>query len=175
MCINLCIYIFSALLSLCCSAHFALKCSAHYTTTLSNLLYIWWKARVLLLPWYSFGRCLRSSHSLITRTTSTTTHLPTALRSNVSALKFSHQWWEFYKRPVKTSAGRPSEDLTLMGREESEVWFTSCKQFVNTPLTFYSTSGAELPATSECSFDATNSRYFGGMPPSMHTIDGVET
>ena len=29
----------------------ALKCNVPYTTTLSNLLYIWWKARMLLLPW----------------------------------------------------------------------------------------------------------------------------
>ena len=44
------------MLSLCCSTHYALMCYVLYTTTLSNLLYIWWKARVLLLPWYSFGR-----------------------------------------------------------------------------------------------------------------------
>ena len=165
-----------ALLSLCCSNLCALKCSAHYTTTLSNLLYIWWRARVLLFPWHSFGRCLQSSHSLITRTTSTKQH---------TCLQFSVAKWvcwncltsgeSFIKRPVKTPAGRPSEDLPLMGREESEVWFTSCKQFVNTPLLFYSTFGAELPTTSECSFDATNSLYIGGMPPSMHTVDGVET
>ena len=40
---------------------------------------------------------------------------------------------------------QPSEDLLLMGREVSEVRFTSCKQFVNTPLLFYSTLSAELP------------------------------
>ena len=104
-----------------------------------------------------------------------TTHLPTALRSKMSGVKSSQQGWEFYKRPVKTSAGKPSEDLPLMGREESEVWFTSCKQFVNTPLSFYSTFGAKLPTTSECSFEATNFLCFEEMPPSMHIIDGVET
>ena len=118
----------------------------------------------------------KSGLSLITRTTPAKQH--TCLQNSVA------KWvdWNcltsgesFIKRPVKTSVGGPSEDLPLMDREESEVWFTSCKQFVNTPLSFYSTFGAELPTTSECSFDATSSLYFGGMPPSIHTIDGVET
>ena len=105
-----------------------------------------------------------------------TTHLPTVLRSKMSALKLSHQWWEFYKTPGQDFSRQAVRRLAPMGREESEVWITSCiNTGCNHTSVFYSTFGAEWPATSVCSFDATNSRYFGGMPPSMHTIDGVET
>ena len=166
-----------ALISLCCSNLSALKCFVPCTTTLSNLLYVWWMARVLLLPWYSFGRRPTKAVSPLSLVPlPQNNYLPTVLCSKMSGLKLSHQWWEFYKRPVKTSVGRPSEDLPLMGREESEVWITSCiNAGCNHTSVFYSTFGAELPATLVCSFDATNSQYFGGMPPSMHTINGVET
>ena len=165
-----------ALLSLCCSTLYALKCYVSYTTTLSNLLYSWWMARVLLLPWYSFGRRPQGCLSLITRTTPAKQH--TCLQLSVA------KWvdWNcltsgesFINAQSRLQPAGPSEDLPLMGREESEVWFTSCKQFVNTPLSFYSTFGADLPTTSECSFDAKSSLYFGGMQPRSHRIDGVET
>ena len=105
------------MLSLCCSTLYALKCYVPYTTTLSNLLYIWWMARVLLLPWYSFGRRPQGCLSLITRTTSTKQH--TCLQNFVA------KWvdWNclntvetFIKSPVKTSASIAVRRLALNGQ-----------------------------------------------------------
>ena len=114
--------------------------------------------------------------SLITRTTPTKQHtflqFSVAKKVDWNCLSSAES---FINARSRLQLDKPSEDLPLVGREESEVWFTSCKQFVNTPLSFYSTFGAELPTTSECFVVATNSPYFGEMPPSMHTIDGVET
>ena len=126
-------------------------------SVVAPVVLIWEKTAGLSLPYHS-----HHFHK--------TTHLPTELRSKMSGLKLSQHCWDFYKRLVKTSAGRAVRRLAINGQRVSEVWFTSCKQFVNTPLSFYSTFGAELPASSECPCDATISQYFGGMPPGMHIM-----
>lgn len=131
---------------------------------------------MLLLPWYSFGRRPRSrSLPYYSHHSRETTYLPTVLRSKIGGLKLTQHCRDFYKRQVKTSAGKPSEDLPLMGREESEVCFQSASRLQTHLFFLYSTFGAEWPCTLNTLFAPQAYRHFGGMPPSMHTIDGVET
>jgi len=82
------------------------------------------------------GEDRRAGLSLITRTTLAKQH--TCLQCSVAKLvvKLSQHCREFYKRPVKISAGKPSEDLPIMGREVSEVCFQSAGR-LQTHLFFF--------------------------------------
>ena len=106
-----------ALLSLCCSVHYAL-CAIFTAQQHSATCCIFGGGQECCCSrGCSFGRRplqlvypFHSHHFL------KTTYLPTALRSKMRGLKLSHRGESFIKRPVKTSAGRAVRRLALNGQ-----------------------------------------------------------
>ena len=68
---------------------------------------------------------------------------PLSILSVILTKTWAKKYCNQNNRPIKTSAGRPSEDLPLMGREVSEVCFQSASRLQTHLFIFNSTSGAE--------------------------------